>query len=83
VSVTGSVTRTYGGTTEPGKAVPVKLYYQAAGASVQSVLSGVTSATGTFTFKVAPRATTTYEVDVVSVTGHADATSGPLTVTVP
>jgi hypothetical protein len=83
VSITGTLTRTYGGVTEAAKAVPVKLYYQASNASVRSVLSGVTSASGTFTFKVVPRATTVYEVEVVSVTGHADATSGELTVTVP
>jgi hypothetical protein len=82
VTVTGTLTRSYAGSDEPARSVPLKLAARAAGASTDTLSSATTSATGTFTIKVAPRVTTTYEVRLRSVAGYADATSTSFTVTV-
>jgi len=47
-----------------------------------AIYSAATSATGTFTFRLAPRVTTTYTPRVVGVLGYADAAVDPFTVTV-
>jgi hypothetical protein len=82
VTLSGTLRRSYGGTDEPAKAVPVRVYARAAGATQDLVYSAATSATGTWTLRVAPRATTTYTVRVVGVPGYADAAAVPFTVTV-
>lgn len=81
-TVTGALQRSYGSTAEPAKAVAVRLYARAAGATRDTIYSAATSATGTFTFRLAPRVTTTFTPRVVGVVGYADAAAAPFTVTV-
>jgi hypothetical protein len=82
VTVTGSLSRSYGGTTGPAPGVAVRLYSRASGAVTDTVSPAVTTATGTFSFRVAPGLTTSYTVKVGSVPGYRDAAVGPFTVTV-
>jgi hypothetical protein len=80
-TITGTVTRTYAGVTEPAKALRLTITAQPTGDTATS-LSAVTTATGAFTLKVTPKVTTTYTVKVSGVAGHDNATATPVTVTV-
>jgi hypothetical protein len=82
VAVTGTLTRSYGGASEPARSVPVKIYARAAGASADVVTSTSTTATGTFKAVVRPKVTTTYTVRVVGVAHYDDAEADAFTVTV-
>lgn len=80
-TITGSVTRSYDGVTEPAKSVKLTILVQPVGGTLTS-LSTTTTSTGTYTLKVYPKVTTTYTVRVLSVAGYAYATSTPVTLTV-
>ena len=80
-TITGSVTRTYSGVTEPAKSLALLVTVQPTGGTATTART-VTNATGGFALKVAPRVTTTYTVKVVGVAGHGGATAAPVTVTV-
>jgi hypothetical protein len=80
-TITGTVTRTYAGVTEPAKALRLTITAQPTGDTATS-LSAVTTATGAFTLKVTPKVTTTYTVKESGVAGHDNATATPVTVTV-
>jgi hypothetical protein len=83
VKVTGTVTRSYGETSEPARAVQVRLYARPDGATTDTVTVASTTTSGSFAFSVRPTRTTTYTARLVAVPGHADAAAAPLTVTVP
>jgi hypothetical protein len=80
-TVTGTVTRTFDGATEPAKSLALVVTVQPTG-GVATTAQVTTNAAGLFTLKVAPKVTTTYTVRVLSAAGHDDATATPVTVTV-
>ena len=80
-TITGSVTRTYGGATEPAKSLAVVVTVQPTGGTATTT-KATTNASGLFTVKVSPKVTTTYTVRVAGVAGHDDASAAPVTVTV-
>jgi hypothetical protein len=82
VPVTGSLTRSYGGVSEPAKSVPVKIHARAAGSSTDVVTSAATTVTGAFKAIVRPKVTTTYTVEVAGVAHYEDAAATAFTVTV-
>ncbi len=82
VGITGTLTRSYAGTDEPARSVPVRLFARADGSDRDVVVPGTTGQSGAFAFRVAPRVGTTYRVKVLGVTGYLDAESDPVTVAV-
>ena len=80
-TLTGSVTRTYGGVSEPGKALALTVTVQPTG-GVATTAKATTNASGAFSLKVTPKVTTTYTVRVSGVAGHDNASASPVTVTV-
>lgn len=78
--ITGSLTRTYGSTTEAGRGTLTVTVQPTGGAT--GTVRVTTTANGTFTLKVTPKVTTTYTVRLVGLAGHADAAATPVTVTV-
>ena len=80
-TVTGTVTRSYDGASEPAKALALSVTVQPTTGSATTT-KVTTTATGAFTLKVAPKVTTTYTVKVLGVAGHDDATASPVTITV-
>lgn len=80
VVITGTLSRTYGSTTEPARGSLTVTVAPTTGATGTVKVS--TAANGTFTLKVAPKVTTTYTVRLVGLTGHADTAATPVTVTV-
>jgi len=82
VVLSGSVTKTYGGSTVPANAIRVSAYFTPTGGS-PALVSGInTSATGTFSLKVLPKATGTWTVRVTGVVGYAESSSAALPVSV-
>ncbi|WP_435770684.1 hypothetical protein [Nocardioides sp. SYSU DS0651] len=83
LTLSGSVTRTYQGTTEPAPRLRVRVLFRASGASTSTVVGyATTTATGTYALRVYPRSTGTWTVAMVGVPGHADSEAAPLTVNV-
>ena len=80
-AITGTVTRTFNGATEPAKSLALSVTVQPTG-GVATTSKVTTNASGLFTLKVSPKVTTTYTVKVLNVVGHDDATASPVTVTV-
>lgn len=75
-NLTGTVTRTYGGATEPGALVPVKIYFTPTSTGVAAAVGSATSkAAGTFALKVSPKVAGSYTARVVNLTGYAGASS--------
>ncbi len=83
VVLSGSVTRSYGGTTQPATAIKVSAYFTPTG-STTATLAGTatTTATGTYSLKVAPKASGTWQVRVVGVAGHGESSSATKAVSV-
>lgn len=83
VTISGSVARTYAGATSPASGVRVKVTFKATGSSTTTLVSSVTTtATGTFTARVFPKASGTWTVTLSDVPGYANDSSDPLTVSV-
>lgn len=75
-NLSGTVTRTYGGTTESGATVPVRVYFTPTSTGVPAVVGSLTTkADGTFAMKVLPRAAGSYTARVAKLTGYAEASS--------
>ena len=83
LTLTGSLTRSYQGLSQPAAGVRLSVYFQASGSSTRTaVASASVSAAGTFSVKVLPKATGTWTVVLSEVAGYANATSAGLPVTV-
>ncbi len=83
VTLTGTLTKSFGGGTLPAGAVRVSAYFTPSGSSTATLVSGVsTTAAGTFSLRVLPKATGTWTVRLAGVTGYADASSAAMSVTV-
>jgi hypothetical protein len=79
VTVTGALTRTYGGSVYTAAAVPVKVYFTPTSTGVTTqVATATTNAAGTFSARTGYRSAGSYTVKVLNVPGHTDATSSPL-----
>lgn len=83
VTVTGSVTRTYQGTTQPAAGLRVGVYFRATGSSTRTlVASGTTGPAGSAAVRVYARASGTWTVEVRGQAGYSDASSAGLPITV-
>lgn len=83
MTVSGSLTRSYGGLTQPATGVRPMVYFQAAGSSTRvAVAYASLSAAGTFAVRVYPRGTGTWTVELAGVPGYTNATSAAMPVTV-
>jgi hypothetical protein len=83
MTVSGSLSRSYLGVSQPAAGVRLTVYFQASGSSTRSAVAyPIVSASGTFAVKVYPRATGSWTVVLSGVTGYANATSAALPVTV-
>ncbi len=81
VTVTGTLTRTYAGSTAVAPAVPVKVWFTPTSTGVAGqVATGTTATNGTFTVRAGYRGAGSYTVKVLKVPGYADATSSAATV---
>ncbi|MFL6105649.1 MAG: hypothetical protein ACJ72L_01705 [Marmoricola sp.] len=82
VLLTGSVTRSYGGTTSTAGAVRMSAYFTPAGGTATLVSGVTTTAAGAFSLKVLPKASGTWTVRVTGVAGYGEASSDPMVVSV-
>jgi len=82
VVLSGSVTKSYGGSTVPANAIKVSAYFTPTGGSPALVSGVTTSATGTFSLKVLPKASGTWTVRVTGVVGYGESSSSALAVSV-
>ncbi|CAM3789176.1 hypothetical protein [Nocardioides zeicaulis] len=80
-TLTGVVTRTFNGATEPARSLRLTVSVQPVG-GLATTTTVTTTATGAYTVRVSPRVTTTYTVRVLGVAGHLDAAAAPVTVRV-
>lgn len=82
-TLSGSLTRTYAGISSPGARLRLKVVFRATGSTTDTVVtSPTTTATGTFSVRIYPKASGTWRVTLTSTLGYADATSATRTVTV-
>lgn len=82
MTVTGTLTRSYLGVTQPAAGVRVSVYFQATGATTRTLAGGATvSSTGSYLLKVFPKASGTWTAVLSGVTGYANATSAAVPVT--
>ncbi|GAB3856845.1 hypothetical protein GCM10028801_14500 [Nocardioides maradonensis] len=83
VTFTGTVTKTYAGATQPAGGIKVSVYFTAAGATTPTLVTLTTTvAAGTYSARVAPRASGTWTLRIVDVAGYAGSAAAPLTITV-
>ncbi|MFW6868492.1 hypothetical protein ACOACQ_13955 [Nocardioides sp. CPCC 206347] len=83
VTISGSVTRTYAGTTLPAPGVRVKVAFQPTGGSTSALVATVTTtATGTFTARVYPKASGAWTATLSGLAGYTDDAADPLTISV-
>jgi hypothetical protein len=81
VALTGTVTKSYGGVTVPGKSLRLKVFFTPTSTGVPVlVASPTTTVSGTFAAKVYPTVAGSYSAALAGVTGHADATSNAVPV---
>lgn len=81
-ALTGVVTRTYAGATQPAPGVRVSVYFTPTGGSPTLVKTATTTTTGTYRATIYPKATGTWTARVVGVAGHADSAAPPVAVSV-
>lgn len=82
-TVTGTVTKTYRGTTQPAPGLKVSLFFTP-GAGGRSLLgTASTSTKGTFTAKVRPRSSGVLSLLLAAVPGYSESVGGPWAITVP
>ncbi|KRB78593.1 hypothetical protein ASE01_04905 [Nocardioides sp. Root190] len=83
VTLTGSATRTWNGSTVPAAGLRLKVTFRATGSSTTAVVSSATTTTsGTFTARVYPKASGTWTVTLSDIAGYAPASSAALPVSV-
>ncbi|GAA3678316.1 hypothetical protein GCM10022237_42140 [Nocardioides ginsengisoli] len=83
VTLSGSATRTYGGSTGPAPTLRLTVRFKATGSSTSTVVAAATtSATGAWTLRVLPKASGTWTVSVSEVVGYANTEATPLTINV-
>ena len=83
LTLTGSLTRSYGGVTEPAAGVQVRVWFQATGSTTRTQMTAATvSAAGAFSARVLPKVSGTWTVTVSGVPGYADASSASMPVSV-
>jgi len=83
LTLTGSLTRSYGGVTEPAAGVQVRVWFQATGSTTRTLMTTATvSAAGAFSARVLPKVSGTWTVTVSGVPGYADASSASMPVSV-
>jgi len=83
VTLTGSATRSYGGSTEPARYLPVRVVLSPASGAAPYLLTTVwTRLDGTFSLRYYPRAAAALTGQVQGVVGHAGTTTAPVAVTV-
>jgi hypothetical protein len=82
-TLTGSVTKTFGGATVPAGAIRVAAFFTPTGSTTRTLVSSVTTtSTGTFTLRVLPKASGTWTVVLSPVAGYAGSESAGLGITV-
>ncbi|GAA4819299.1 hypothetical protein ACFQ0K_10670 [Nocardioides caeni] len=82
-TLSGTLSRTYGGATSPGARLRLKVVFRPTGSSTDTIVTSVTTtATGTFTTRIYPKASGTWRVTLTSTLGYADASSATRTVSV-
>jgi hypothetical protein len=81
-TVTGTVSKTYEGTTLPAPGLKISFYLTPGGSVIRSLLgSATTSSTGTFTAKVAPKRSGSLLAVLAAITGYSVAASDPFAFT--
>lgn len=82
-TVTGTVTKTYGGVTLPAPGLKVSLFFTPTGSTIKKLLaSATTTAAGTFTAKPRPPSSGVLALLLAAVPGYTEATGGPFPITV-
>lgn len=82
-TLTGTVTKTFGGSTVPANAVRVSAFFTPSGSSTRTLVAGTTTtSTGTFSLRVLPKGSGTWTVVLSAVTGYAGSESAGLPITV-
>lgn len=82
-TVTGNVTKSYGGVTLPAPGLRISLFFTPAGSTVKKLLaSATTSSVGTFTAKVKPPSSGVLALLLAAVPGYTESTGGPFPITV-
>lgn len=82
-TVTGNVTKSYGGVTLPAPGLRISLYFTPGGSTVRSLLaSATTSSAGAFTAAVRPPSSGVLSLLLAAVPGYTEATGGPFPITV-
>jgi hypothetical protein len=83
VTMTGSVTRTYAGSTGPAPSVKVSAYFTPSGSTTRTLLGSATTGTGGgYTLRLLPKGTGTWTMRVTGVAGYAEASADDVVVTV-
>lgn len=84
VTFTGSVSKSYDGSTVPAGSLRVVAYFTPTGSTTRTlVTSGTTTAVaGTFTLRVYPKSTGTWTIEVPATTGYTQSTTAAFPVTV-
>jgi len=81
VTLSGTVRRTYAGTTSPAPSLRVTVTFRATGATTGTVVAAATTnAAGAYALRVLPKASGTWTVAVAPVTGYESAAAGPVPV---
>lgn len=81
-TLTGTLTRSYGGVSGPAAMLPVRLYLQTTTGASVLLGTAVSTATGTFSLTVAPAENGSLVARIVAAPGYADATSRSVPVAV-
>lgn len=83
VTITGSATRSWNGTTSPAAGLRLKVTFRATGSSTTTLVSSVSTTTsGTFTARVYPKLGGTWTVTLSDLAGYAPSSSSGLAVNV-
>jgi hypothetical protein len=80
-TITGTASRTYAGATEPLKSTTITVTITPAGGTATTTKITTTTA-GSFSYRVAPKVTTTVTFKVTGISGHVDSNVSTTTVTV-
>ncbi|MET3960159.1 hypothetical protein ABIE44_000093 [Marmoricola sp. OAE513] len=82
-TLTGTVTKTYGGRTLPAPALRISFFFVPGGSTTRSLLGSATTTTaGTFSARVAPKSSGVLSLLLAAVPGYTEASGGPFPITV-
>ena len=82
-TVTGTVTKTYAGSTQSAPGLKVSLFLTPGGSTSRSLLgSATTSSAGSFSARVRPRSSGVLSLLLAAVPGYTEATGGPFPISV-